>query len=721
MGVREELENQILNITGEVFDEKAVLSGLNMTTGFDKQQIRQILKGLVRKGKIIEVSKNRYKKVAINNRRAKSKVKSVSFKNKDIVQGVLRGNPKGFAFVISEGADDLFIPHKSLKGAMHKDTVLVERISKAGEKPEGRVLRIIERGMTSLIGTYYQGRNFGFVTPDVKEFFDDIFVPTKYAGKAKNGDKVVVKIVNYVKDKNPEGMVTEILGKSGNPKTDVLSIIRSYGFYETDLRAEKEAERINELGIMPSAKNGRTDYTSLMTITIDGDDSKDFDDAISLERDEKGFKLYVHIADVSEYVKPDGIIDEEALKRATSIYFPGSVFPMIPEALSNGLCSLSEGDLRLTLTCVIELDNRGKTKAYEINKSYIKSNHRMTYANVTKILEGDKEITEKYLDVKEMLFNMQDLALILANKRNRRGAIDFGNDECKILLNDKYEVVDIKPYDYTVSNKIIEEFMILANETVAEYFARIEYPFVFRVHDKPDEEKLADLTDFVKACGFNLNIKGDVASYHFQRLLEEVKGTEYEKIISKVMLRAMQKAKYSVVNKGHFGIASDYYCHFTSPIRRYPDLMIHRVIKRFLDGGIDKKTMIRLESRCEAVAIQSSEREIAAEQAERDADDYFKAKYMEDKIGNVYEGTISGVTQFGVFVELDNSVEGMIKFEDLIGENLEYLDKKYTIKGVDKTYKLGDRIKIVVAYSDVENKKIRFTQFATKQKEEDVI
>lgn len=721
MNVNEELEKQILNVTGDVFDEKTVLNSLNMTTGFDKQQIRQILKGLVRKGKITEVSKNHYKKVAINNRKAKSKVKSVSFKNKDIVQGVLRGNPKGFAFVIADGEDDLFIPHKSLKGAMHKDTVLVERIKRNGEKSEGRVLRIIERGMTTLIGTYYQGRNFGFVTPDVKEFFDDVFVPMKNSSGAKNGDKVVVKIVSYVKDKNPEGVVTEILGKSGNPKTDVLSIIRSYGFSETDKRAEQEAYRINALGVLPSTKNGRTDYTDLMTITIDGDDSKDFDDAISLEKDEKGFKLYVHIADVSEYVKPDGIIDDEAYKRATSVYFPGSVFPMIPEALSNGLCSLNEGELRLTLTVVIELDKRGKTKAYEINKSYVKSNHRMTYNNVTKILEGDEKLSKKYADVKEMLLNMRDLALILANKRNRRGAIDFGNDECKIILNDKYEVVDIKPYEYTVSNKIIEEFMILCNETVAEYFARIEYPFVFRVHDKPEEEKLADFIDFIKACGFNINAKGEIASYHFQRLLEEIKGTEYEKIISKVMLRAMQKAKYSVINKGHFGIASEYYCHFTSPIRRYPDLMIHRVIKRFLDGGIDKKTMIRLESRCEAVASQSSEREIAAEQAERDADDYYKARFMEDKIGNVYEGTISGVTQFGVFVELDNSVEGMIRFEDLIGENLEYLDKKYTIKGSDVTYKLGDKIKIVVSHADVENKKIRFTQFVDKQKEQDMV
>lgn len=748
MSVIDELSKQILGIPTETFTEKAILAYLNMNTAFDKEQVNHVISNLIRQGKIVKIGKKKYKKaeklasadnhkyknsgkntarkstenVNAGDKRAEKTIKkpNKNIDNKDILEGVLRGNPKGYAFVEADGEEDLFIPHKSLNGAMHGDTVMVERLTKGLNKPEGRVLRIINRGFKTLVGTFTEDKNFGFVVPDMKEYYNDIFISKKLYKGAKNGDKVVVEITDFIKNKNPEGRVVEILGKSGNPKTDVLAIIRSYGFFETDRLAEKEAKKIEEIGISPRDLAGRTDFTDLLTITIDGDDAKDFDDAISIERDNKGYKLYVHIADVSHYVS-GGVIDDEAFKRCTSVYFPGSVFPMIPEALSNGLCSLNEGNVRLTLSCVIELNNSGKVVGYELVKSYIKSNHRMTYNNVTKILNGDKELCKKYIDIVDMLNDMRDLALLLKNKKTGRGAIDFGNNECKIVLDNKYNVVDILPYEYTISNQIIEEFMILANETVAEIFARIEYPFVYRIHETPDSEKLKNFISFIKACGFNLKTNGEVASFHFQNLLNEVKDTEYEKIIGKVMLRTMQKAKYSTINKGHFGLASEYYCHFTSPIRRYPDLMIHRVIKEFLDGKIDKKEMARLQDRCESVATKSTEREIAAEQAERDADDYFKCRFMLDKVGNVYTGTISGVTQFGVFVELDNTVEGMIRFEDLEGNNLEYIEGKYTIKSDNHIYKLGDKIDIAVASVDMDNKKIRFSINTSKQTDKDMI
>ena len=715
MAFKEELEKKILSIDKEVFTERLILKYLNMNTGFDKEQVNIVLKGLIRKGKIVEIDKKKYKKVAINNRICKKKTKNINFSNKDVITGVLRGNPNGYAFVISDDNDDLFIPHKSLNGAMHGDTVVVERLTKGLLKPEGKVLRVIERGIDTIVGTFDSEKSFGFVVPDIKEYYSDIFIPSKFCKGAKDGDKVVAKITNYVKNKNPEGEIVEILGKSGDHKTDALAIIRSYGFFETNKKAEDYATKLNKIGVTKSDLAGRTDYTKLTTITIDGDDAKDFDDAISLVKDKKGYTLYVHIADVSNYVLQGSIIDDEALSRTTSVYFPNEVFPMIPEALSNGLCSLQEGKVRLTLTCKVMLNFAGKITGYEINKSYIKSTHRMTYNNVTKILNGDKLLQEKYSDIVDMIFAMKELAVILHEKKENRGAIDFGNNECKIVLDKNYNVVDIVPYDYTISNSIIEEFMILANEVVAEYFARMEYPFIYRIHEKPDSEKLKDFISLVKACGIKVNINNDLSSYHFQNILKYSKETEYDKIVSKVMLRTMQKAKYSTVNKGHFGLASEYYCHFTSPIRRYPDLMIHRVIKAFLDGKLDKKEIIRLEGKLESVANKSTEREISAEQAERDADDYYKACFMQDKLGNSYTGTISGVTKFGVFVELDNTVEGMIRFEDLQGNNLEYIEGKYEIAGDVVSYKLGEKIDIIVASSDILEKKIRFTLDTTKQ------
>ena len=715
MAFKNDLENKILSYPKEVFTERLILNYLNMNSAFDKQQVNVVLKGLVKKGKIFEVDRKKYKKVAINNRRATKKAKNINLANKDIVTGTLRGNPNGYAFVISDNNDDLFIPHKALMGAMHGDTVMVERLTKGLEKPEGKVLRIIERGISSLVGTFYMEKGYGFVVPDIKEYYNDVFVPARLSKLAKTGDKVVVEITEYIKNKNPEGKIVEILGKGGDHKTDAMSIIRSYGFFETDHNAEIYAERVNKIGVTKSDLKGRVDYTNLPTITIDGDDAKDFDDAISLERNGKGYTLYVHIADVSHYVQEGSIVDDEAYKRCTSVYFPNEVFPMIPEALSNGLCSLQEGKIRLTLTTKISLSSGGKVMAYELNESYIKSDHRMTYNNVTKILNGDSDLIDKYQDIYQMLLNMKEVAKLLHDRKHSRGAIDFGNNECQILLDKKYNVIDIVPYDYTESNGIIEEFMILANEVVAEYFARMEYPFIYRIHEKPEEEKLKDFIGFVKACGINVNLNNELNSYHYQNILKFASETEYDKIVSRVMLRTMQKAKYSTINKGHFGLASEYYCHFTSPIRRYPDLMIHRVIKAFLEGKLDKKSLIRLESKLENVSTKSTEREIAAEQAERDADDYYKACYMEDKVGNIYEGTISGVTKFGIFVELDNTVEGMVRFEDLVGDDLEYIDGKYMIKGNSVTYKLGERINVVVASSSIIDKKIRFTLYTAKQ------
>ncbi len=661
------------------FTERQLCKKLKMYTTFEKQVVSKTLTDLVNDGTLMIAEGGTYAFV----------------KKADLIKGALKGNRRGFAFLIrTEGGADLFIPNRSLHGAMHGDTVFARHIK--GTVDEGEVVSIITRGISQIVGTFRSEKNgAGFVIPDEDNYFSDIYIPASKKNGARTNDKVVAQIVDY-KGKSPDGVISEVLGKTDTVTGETLAIIRSYGFFEkfpTPVLAD--AERVaSNIDIKEFQR--RKDFTKLLTITIDGDDARDFDDAISVEKLPNGYKLYVHIADVSHFVKQGGILDNEAIKRATSVYLPNMVLPMLPEALSNGACSLVENENRLTLSAVMTVNKNGVVSDYEVVESVICSNHRMTYSNVGKILDKDKKLCKEYADIVEMLDNAADLAKILNAKRKARGSINFQSRESKIVLNADGSVKSIERYPYELSNNIIEEFMLLANETVAEFMYHTQLPFVFRVHEKPSAEKLEVFKQFVSAFGYNFLIRQNVYPMQFQEMLDKIKDTPEEGIISKVMLRSMQKAKYTVRNLGHFGLAADYYCHFTSPIRRYPDLMIHRVIKMMLAGKLVGAQIPKMEAACDKASVVSSEREIAAEQAERDADDYFKMLYMADKVGNVYDGYISGVTSFGLFVELDNTVEGLISIENLPHGKYEFIEKKYILKGVGRTFALGDKLKIKV-------------------------
>lgn len=613
--------------------------------------------------------------------------------------GTLRGNKKGFAFLIREdGGEDLFIPHSNLNGAIHGDKVFAVII----RGDEAKVISIVERGVREIVGTYYKKDRHGFIVPDGNNFTGNFFVAPLKVKKIAGNSKVVASIVFRGKSR-PEAIIKEVIGKNGERRSDVLGILKSYGFFNTfDEKVYREIDSLKDI------KEGkRTDFRDMLTVTIDGDDSKDLDDAISLEKRGDNYDLYVHIADVSHYVREHSILDKEALKRATSVYFPSSVFPMLPPKISNGICSLNEGEERLTLTARMTVNKSGNVIDRELYESRIINDARMTYKNVEKILSGDKELQKSYEKVTPTIFLMKELSDILGKKRDRRGYINFDTKESKITLDEKGDVISIEPYPYLSSNGIIEEFMLLANETVAEFMSNLEYPFIYRVHEKPDSDKMRDFSKFAEGCGLTLNVR-EIRSGVLQKLLKEVEGRPIEPIISKVMLRSMKKARYTTDNLGHFGLATDNYCHFTSPIRRYPDLMIHRIIKMMLNGKLDEKAIERLNAELPAIAEKSSERERSAESAERDIDDYYKALYMEDKVGNKYEGTVSGVTGFAIFVELDNTVEGAIRIENLPSDRYVFEEDKYRVTGVNHSYALGDRVKIVVVSTDLTTRRVNF-------------
>lgn len=697
MNFKEKLMLEITALQSDTFTDKLLLKKMNIYTPFEKKAITQALNELVADGELINVSKGKYMLTS----------------SAGIIKGKLQGNRRGFAFLLRDDGDDLFIPHRALNGAMHGDTVFAKIVK--GTVDEGEVISVYSRGITTLIGTFEcENTSSGFVIPDDDSYFCDIYVPFSKRNGAKNNDKVTVKIVDYKSGKNPEGEITEILGKSNTVKGDTLAIIRSHGFFENfPDDVIEEAQRVSK-PIEKHELNHRQDFRDLLTITIDGEDARDFDDAISIEKLDNGYKLYVHIADVSYYVKAGSLLDKEALKRATSVYLPNMVLPMLPEALSNGVCSLSENEDRLVLTAVMNVNKQGVVTEYQLVEGILRSNHRMTYTNVTKILNGDKEMCDKYSDIVQMLETMAELAKILNEKRHARGSINFVSRESKIILNADGSVKNIERYPYEQSNNIIEEFMLLANETVAEFMYHTELPFVYRTHEVPSTEKLEIFKQFVSAFGYKFNIHQKVYPMQFQELLDEIKGKNEEGVISKVMLRSMKKAKYTTENTGHFGLAAEYYCHFTSPIRRYPDLMIHRVIKSMLNGKITNANISKFETACDTAATISSEREIASEQAERDADDYFKMLFMLDKVGLVYDGYISGVTGFGIFVELANTVEGLISLEDLPRDKYEFLDKQYILKGKNHAYTLGEKITVQVASVNREARCINFVLYENK-------
>lgn len=636
----------------------------------------------------------------------------------NLIRGRLQNHPKGFGFVIPEtpGEADIYVHANDMATAMHNDIVLarVERQS-SGQRLEGRIIRIVERGATEIVGTFQDEEHYAFVAPDDKRIGKDIFIPkTAYHGAA-DGHKVVVKIVRYPEGRaNPEGEVIEILGHKNDPGIDILSIIRKFGLAESfpaDVLEEAEAAPAE---ISESELKGRRDLRDRMMVTIDGADAKDLDDAVSLERLPNGnYLLGVHIADVSYYVKENSALDHEAYRRGTSVYLVDRVIPMLPHRLSNGICSLNPKVDRLTVSCDMEIDGQGNTVTYNIFLSVIRTNERMTYSDVRNILvDKDEAVMEKYADLVPMFQQMEELCLKLRKKRMTRGAIDFDFREAKIYVNEEGTPTEIGFRTRSIAEQIIEEFMLAANETVAEHFHWMKKPFIYRVHEDPKEEKLIAFMEFITNFGYSVRGRGNtVHPRALQQLLEEVKGTPEEVIISTVLLRSMKQARYNAESLGHFGLATDFYTHFTSPIRRYPDLIVHRLIRSWIEHGVmSGKREEQWAERLPEIAEHTSRRERIAVDAERETDDLKKAEFMLERIGEEFEGVISGVTSFGLFIELPNTIEGLVHVSFLTDDYYHYHEKAYALVGerTGKQYRIGDVVEVRVAKVNVDERSIDF-------------
>ena len=621
--------------------------------------------------------------------------------------GIYRKNQKGFGFVkIEDQEDEIYISKENSLNALNGDRVLVkiEEEKNKLKKAEGKVVKILKHEKDTVVGRFEYNKNFGFVVPDDKNFGTDIFISKKNCGKARNNHKVLVKIIKYPeKGKKAEGKVLEVLGNVNEAGVDMLSLIKEYKLPSTFPEpvveeAKKCGNKINEKDI-----KRRRDLRKETIFTIDGEDAKDLDDAVKVQKLENGnYKLDVHIADVSNYVKPNSLLDQEALIRGTSIYMLGRVIPMLPRELSNGICSLNAGEDRFTLSCTMEINDKGDVISSDIYKAVINVTERMTYTDVQKILDkSDEKVLNKYKNYIEDFKLMEELALILKNKRLEKGYLNLDIPESKIELDIDGRVTNIKKYETTFANEIIEQFMLTANETIAERFFWLNAPFIYRVHEKPDYEKVQELNKFLFNFGLKIKAnKDNIYPKEFAKILEEVKGKDEEKVVSNLVLRTLKVAKYEAENQGHFGIASKYYCHFTSPIRRYPDLFIHRIISKYLEENydVDDKFVEEYGKQAEERAKQSSERESIATKVERESEDIKKAEFMESKVGEEYEGIISSVTSFGIFVELENTVEGLIRFEDLGDEYFIYDEERKRLIGehTKVVYKIGDKIKIRV-------------------------
>ena len=619
--------------------------------------------------------------------------------------GIYRKNQKGFGFVkIEDQEDEIYIAKENSKNALNGDRVLIEIIEEKNKvkKAEGKVVKILKHEKDTIVGRFENNKNFGFVVPDDKNFGTDIFISKKNFGKARNNHKVLVKIIKYPeKGKKAEGKIIEVLGNVNEAGVDMLSLIKEHNLPSTFPEpvveeAKKCGNQIDENDIAR-----RRDLRQDMIFTIDGEDAKDLDDAVKVSKLENGnYKLDVHIADVSYYVRPNNLLDQEALLRGTSIYMLGRVIPMLPRELSNGICSLNAGEDRFTLSCSMEIDTKGNVVSSEIYKGIINVTERMTYTNVQKILDySDEEIVNRYKPYISEFKLMEELAIILKNKRLEQGYLNLDIPESKIELDMDGRVTNIKKYETTFANEIIEQFMLTANETIAEKFFWLDAPFIYRVHEKPDYEKVQELNKFLFNFGLRIKAnKDNIYPKEFAKILEEVKGKEEEKVVSNLVLRTLKVARYEATNEGHFGIASKYYCHFTSPIRRYPDLFIHRIISKYLENNYDVEESFveEYKKQAEERAKQSSERENIATKVERESEDIKKAEYMEGRIGEEYEGIISSVTSFGIFVELENTVEGLIRFDDLGDEYFIYDEERKMLIGehTKTTYKIGDKINI---------------------------
>lgn len=636
----------------------------------------------------------------------------------NLVRGKLSGHAKGFAFVIPEdkSTDDVFIPPNEMQNAMHGDTVLV-RISpnSSGSRQEGTIVRILERGVQEIVGTYTESKHFGFVIPDDKKIANDIFIPKGASGGAVEGHKVVVKLTTYPEGRmSAEGEVIQILGHKNDPGIDILSVIHKHG-----LPQDFPAEALEQANNTPDTISeddiqGRRDLRGQMIVTIDGADAKDLDDAVTVTRLENGhYKLGVHIADVTHYVTEGSPIDKEAADRGTSIYLVDRVIPMIPHRLSNGICSLNPKVDRLTLSCEMEVNTQGEVVKHEIFQSVIKTTERMTYADVNKILtDKDEELMQKYEPLVPMFEMMEQLAQILRDKRMRRGAIDFDFKEAKVLVDDEGKPYDVVLRERSVAERLIEEFMLLANETVAEHFHWMNVPFIYRIHEDPNEEKLRRFLEFITNFGYV--VKGTGNSIHpraLQEIIEAVQGQPEEMVVSTVMLRSMKQAKYDPESLGHFGLSTEYYTHFTSPIRRYPDLIVHRLIRTYLiKGQLDEGTRSKWKEKLPDIAEHSSNMERRAVEAERETDSMKKTEFMADKIGEEYDGIISSVTNFGMFVELPNTIEGLVHVSYLTDDYYRYDERNYAMIGerTGTIFRIGDEITVRVVNVNKDERAIDF-------------
>ncbi|WP_040210371.1 ribonuclease R [Clostridium polynesiense] len=634
-----------------------------------------------------------------------------------LVAGKIQVHQRGYGFVIpeEEGEEDVFIPSSFINGAMNGDRVIakVTKEDIKGKRREGEITRIVERVNKIIVGVYEDSRNFGFVIPEDKRIQNDIFIPKAERNNAKTGELVVVEITEWPdKRRNPEGTIIQVMGKKGDKGIDILTIIKKYGLPEEFPDKVINYTESIEDEIPESEYKRRKDLRDVRMVTIDGEDAKDLDDAVSIEKLSKGrYKLGVHIADVSHYVREKSPLDKEAFKRGTSVYLIDRVIPMLPKKLSNGLCSLNPKVDRLALSCIMTIDSSGKVLEHEIAESIINTSERMTYTDVTKILKDkDEELINKYQYLYEDFKAMEELCLILNKKRISRGAIDFDFEESKIILNEKGKPIEIKPYEREIANRIIEEFMLVCNETIAEHMYWTNIPFVYRIHENPDEEKLQKFSNFIHNLGYTARLGREVQPRALQDILDKVKGKKEETVVSTLLLRSMMQARYSPESIGHFGLAARYYCHFTSPIRRYPDLQIHRIIKEFINGRISDEKSKKLIRVVDEASKQSSEMERLAQEAEREVDDLKKAEYMKERIGEEFDGLISSITSFGVFVQLPNTIEGLVHISSMDDDFYIYDENHLTLTGerTKKIYRLGDFLRIQCSKVDIDSREIFF-------------
>lgn len=675
-----------------------------------RDELRQILEALESEGKIYLSKRGKY---------CRGEAKRLT--------GIFRASLKGFGFVVIEGEEqDIYIAEEDTNTAMDQDEVeVVITREPDGRSREGKIVRIVNRALTKVVGLYQvrKGKSYGFVIPDNQRLSSDIFVPAEYSKGAVDGHKVVVELTSYGDDRrSPEGKVVEIIGHINDPGTDILSIVKGYDLpLEFPEKVLNQAERVAK-PVSEADRQGRQDLRDWQMVTIDGEDAKDLDDAVSIAREGDCYILGVHIADVTNYVQENSALDREAFKRGTSVYLVDRVIPMLPHTLSNGICSLNQGEDRLALSCIMKIDEKGRVVDHEIAETVIRVDQRMSYTSVKKILEDhDPKETKKYQELVPMFEEMSRLSKILREHRRIRGSIDFDFPETKMILDEKGRPLELQPYERNVATRMIEDFMLLANETVAEDYYWQELPFVYRTHEAPDEEKIRTLATFINNFGYSMHVgANEVRPKEIQKLLAKVEGSPQEAMISRLALRSMKQAKYTPENSGHFGLAAAYYTHFTSPIRRYPDLQIHRIIKDNIRGRMQEEKIVHYDKILPEVTKHASEMERRAEEAERETVKLKKVEYMQQHLGEIFEGVISSITKWGMYVELPNTVEGLVHVANMRDDHYEYDENRYELIGAhtNKVYKLGQRIRIRVTGADRLLRTIDF-EIAEEGEEED--